>query len=210
MRTVYIIDSNYPEDHYAERADGIVAQYILKALGIKADLRIALDRKHFRKAVKRALHAGCDVLHVSTHGNEESIAVCNDQRGSGLPEGYEWREFVDLFQGRYDPPTALVMSACNGASIGLAQAFTVAKKRPTIIIGSSDGRSPADYVAAWALLYRRFKRKGIKRNVAQQALEDIGAVVHRNFRYLRWDDKRARYLRYPGVGARFDVIERSK
>lgn len=209
MKTVYIIDSNYPEDHYAERADGIVAQQILKALGIKADLRLALDRDHFRKAVRRALKAGCDVLHVSTHGDAKSIAICNDRPGSGLPEGFSWKEFVGLFQGRYDAPTALVMSACNGASSGLARTFAAAKKRPKIIIGSSDDQFPADYVAAWALLYRHFKRKGIKRNVAQRALADISAVVHKNFRYLRWDDKRARYRRYPGPGARFDVIERA-
>ncbi|MBY0250376.1 MAG: hypothetical protein K2X54_03175, partial [Methylobacterium organophilum] len=66
----------------------------------------------------------------------------------------------------------------------------------------------AHYVAAWALLYRRFKRSGIDRDAAQQALEDICAVVHKDFRYLRWDDGRERYLRYPGLHARFDVIER--
>lgn len=210
MRKVYIIDSNYPEDHYSGLADGIVAQYILKALGIDADLRLALDRKHFGKAVDRALKAGCDVLHISTHGNDSSIALCNDLRGGDLPEGYDWPEFVDLFQGRYDPPTAFVMSACGGASMRLAQTFTDAKKRPKIIIGSSDDRSPADYVAAWALLYRRFKRKGIKRDVAQKALEDIAAVVHKNFRYFRWDDQRNRYLRYPSTGSLFDVNERAK
>jgi len=208
MKTVYIIDSNYPADHYAERADGIVAQHILKALGIQTDLRLALDREHFRKAVRRALRQGCDVLHISTHGDDDSIAVCNDHPGSGLPEGFHWDEFVSLFQGRYDAPTALVMSACNGASTRLAQAFAAARNRPKIIIGSSDERYPADYVAAWALLYRRFKRKGIKRGVAQRALADISAAVHKNFRYLRWDDGRKRYLRYPGTGARFDIIER--
>jgi len=35
MRTVYIIDSNYPKDHYLDRADGPIAQQILKALGIR-------------------------------------------------------------------------------------------------------------------------------------------------------------------------------
>ena len=77
-----------------------------------------------------------------------------------------------------------------------------------MIIGSTDERYPADYVAAWALLYRRFKRKGIDIDAAQQVLEEICAVVHKNFRYLRWDDERERYLRYPGTDSRFDVIER--
>lgn len=208
MKKVYIVDSNYPADHYAERADGIVAQHILKALGIRADLRLALDREHFRKAVRRALRKGCDVLHVSTHGDADSIGICGGHPGSGDPEGFAWDEFVELFQGRHEAPTALVMSACNGAARALARAFAVAERRPMIIIGSSDERYPADYVAAWALLYRRFKRKGIRRKVARRALADIAAVVHPNFRYLRWDEGRRTYLHYPGIGTRFDVVER--
>jgi hypothetical protein len=207
MRTVYIIDSNYPKDHYQDRADGAIAQHILKALGIRADLRLALDREYFKKAVTRATKAGCDVLHISTHGDEDGIAICNDISGTKLPQGYEWDEFVNLFQGPYNAPTALVMSACNGASIKLARAFSKVKKRPNIIIGSIDDRYPADYVAAWALLYRRFKRYGIDRETAKQAIEDICAVVHENFRYLRWDDERERYLRYPGIGTRFDIVQ---
>jgi hypothetical protein len=208
LRKVYIIDSNYPEDHFLDRADGAIAQHILKALGVRPDLRLALDRDHFRMAVTRATRARCDILHISTHGDENGIAICNDVRGSRLPQGFEWEEFVGLFQGSYDAPDALVMATCNGASSGLARAFSRVDKRPNIIIGSTDERYPVDYVAAWALLYRRFKRSGINRDAAQRALEDICAVVHRNFRYLRWDDERERYLRYPGTGTRFDVMER--
>lgn len=204
---VFIIDSNYPEDYYSECADGIVAQHILKALGIAADLRLALDRERFAKAVRRALRKGCDVLHVSTHGNDESIALCNDQRGSGQHEGLDWDEFVELFQGRYDAPTALVMSACCGASTALGAAFAAVDRRPKIILGSSDDRRPADYVAAWALLYRAFREQGIKRRVAQEVLAGICATVHRNFRYLRWDDNRQRYLQYPGAAKLFEVKE---
>lgn len=208
MKKVYIIDSNYPEDHFRDTADGRVAQHILKALGIRADLRLALDRRHFEKSVARAIKARCDVLHVSTHGNDEGIALCNDVRGGELPEGYEWDGFVDLFQGPHDAPKALAMSACNGAAKGLATAFTNVSKRPGIIFGSTDERPPADYVAAWTLLYRRFRRSGITRPAAQRALGDIYAVVHGTFRYMRWDDERGRYLRFPGTGAQFDVMER--
>lgn len=208
MKKVYIVDSNYPEDHFGDRADGVTALHILKALGINADLRLALDREHFRRAVTRALKARCDVLHVSTHGNAEGIATCNDVRGSGRTEGFLWEEFVGLFQDSHQAPTALVMSACNGASAGLAEAFTSANSRPKLIIGSTDKRYPADYVAAWALLYRHFKTSGIDRACAQAALKAICASVHRKFLYWRWDDERRRYLRYPGSSTRFDIVER--
>ena len=115
MKTVYIIDSNYPVDHYLDRADGAITQNILKALGIKADLRLALDREYFKKAVTRATKAGCNVLHISTHGDEDGILVCTDSNDprSKLPQGYIWKEFVGLFQGPFDAPDALVMSACK-------------------------------------------------------------------------------------------------
>jgi hypothetical protein len=206
LKKVYVIDSNYPVDHFFERADGIIVQHVLRALGIRADLKLALDRDHFRKAVVRAIKAECDVVHVSTHGNEHGIAVCNDI--SQLPQGFDWPEFVGLFQGPGRPPQALVMAACNGATSNLAKAFSNVPKRPKIIIGSTDERYPADYVAAWALLYRRFKHSGIKRDAAREVLQQICAVVHENFRYLRWDEKRGRYLRYPGTGQQFDVLER--
>jgi len=32
LKKVFIIDSNYPKDHYLDRADGPIAQQILKAL----------------------------------------------------------------------------------------------------------------------------------------------------------------------------------
>jgi hypothetical protein len=117
--------------------------------------------------------------------------------GKRATPGFEWPEFVELFQVNYEPPQVLVMAACNGASPNLAKAFSNVPKRPKIIIESTDERYPADYVAAWALLYRRFERSGINRDAAQEVLEQICAVVHENFRYFRWDEERERYLRYP-------------
>jgi hypothetical protein len=207
MKTVYIIDSNYPEDHYLDRADGAIAQYILKALNIGADLRLALDREYFEAAVRRALKDGCDVLHISCHGDDDGIGLTDDDPDIPSRQGIHWNDFVQLFQGRRDPPQALVMSACCGASSKLASAFTEATKRPEMIIGSTDKRPAADYVAAWSLLYRVFRKKGIEKEPTHYVLQDICAVVNENFRYLRWDDERKRYLRYPGKATQFEVVE---
>jgi len=99
------------------------------------------------------------------------------------------------------------MSACCGAASGLGHAFGRVSKRPNIIIGSTDKRYAADYVAVWALLYRGFKRSGINRDSAQELLGNICAVVHRNFRYLRWDDDGGRYRHFPGTGMQYQVSE---
>jgi hypothetical protein len=177
VKTVFIVDSNYPKDHYLERADGEIAQQILKALNIKADLRLALDREYFGKAVKRALNQKCDVLHISCHGDDEGIGLCSDDPDSDQPMGLDWKQLADLFQDHDHTPVALIMSACCGAASGLGDAFTRVSKRPSIIIGSTDKRYPADYVAAWSLIYRKFKRSGIDKETAQLVLEDVCAVV---------------------------------
>ena len=202
MRKVFIVDTNYPEDFYADRADGAIAQQIFKALGIKADLRLALDRKHFDKAVHRACRYRCDVLHVCCHGDKDGIGLCNDRKG------FAWDHFVELFENH--APKAIVMSACCGASDDLANAFAEAPLRPEIIIGSSDERYPTDYVAAWGLLYRRFDRSGITKQAAQRVLADICATVNPSFRYLRWDENAARYRKFPGGGRNYEVTEVEK
>jgi hypothetical protein len=207
VKTVFIIDSNYPKDHYLERADGSIAQQILKALNITADLRLALDRECFERAVSRASKKGCDVLHISCHGDDNGIGLCSDDPRSRGPMGLSWDELTALFQDNGRAPTALVMSACCGAATGLGKAFGGVSNRPKIIIGSTDPRPPADYVAAWGLLYRRFKRSGIHRDVAQAALRDICAVVHKHFRYLRWDENSDSYRHFPRVGTEYEVSE---
>ncbi len=205
MPTVFIIDSNYPKDHYLDRSDGAAAQKILSTLNIKADIRLALDREYFRKAVNRALKRKCDVLHISCHGDNEGIGLCSDDPDSSQPMGFSWDEMAGLFQGHDHSPKALVMSACCGAASGIGKAFEKVEKRPKIIIGSTDERYIYDYVAAWALLYRSFKKSGITRDAAQKVLQEICAVVHENFRYLRWDDERSHYRTYPGTGAQYEV-----
>jgi hypothetical protein len=202
MKTVFIIDTNYPEDHYHDRADGTIAQHILKAIGITADFRLAMNEVYLKKSIRRALAQKCDVIHLSCHGDDDGIGICD---GSEL----SWEHFADLFQAYESPPKALVMSSCRGAADGIKNAFENVPKRPTIIVGTTADKYPADYVAAWALLYRDFKRNGIDKGTAQEALKNICAVVDESFRYLRWDDTASKYLRFPGVRKKYEVIEKT-
>lgn len=45
--------------------------------------------------------------YLHTHGDENGIAIWDDVRGSRLPQGFEWEEFVGLFQGSYGALTPL-------------------------------------------------------------------------------------------------------
>ena len=101
------------------------------------------------------------------------------------------------------------MSSCRGAATGIKDAFEKVQTRPTLIVGTTADKYPADYVAAWALLYRDFRRNGIEKGTAQEALKSICAVIDDSFRYFRWDDDAGKYLRFPKVGQRFEVVESS-
>jgi hypothetical protein len=70
-----------------------------------------------------------DVLHLSCHGDDKGIAVTDNKN-------VDWPDLAALFTENNYQPSALVMSACCGASDGLAEAFEgKSRMRPNIIFG---------------------------------------------------------------------------
>ena len=61
---VFIVKSAYPRDFFVERLDGLAACSFPSLLGTKSELRLALDKAHFKKAVRD--HLG----HTWIHGVE--------------------------------------------------------------------------------------------------------------------------------------------
>lgn len=80
-------------------------------------------------------------------------------------------------------------------------------KRPEIIFGSSDERSYGEYTVAWAILYRRFKKDGINKDSAKQALKEIHAVVSDKFLYRRWNTAQGEYVFYPRKGETYEITK---
>lgn len=197
---VFIIESSYPEDFYKQQLDGIAAQGILNILGIRNELRFALDREYFEKAIADAKTQNCTVIHLSCHGDEDGIALASNYQPS-------WDKFADLFQRNKWCPKALVMSSCCGATSGIRRAFKKKVKRPEIIFGSSDERSYGEYTVAWAILYRRFKKDGINKDSAKQALKEIHAVVSDKFLYRRWNTAQGEYVFYPRKGETYEITK---
>jgi hypothetical protein len=202
LMKVFVIESSYPDDFYAERIDGVLTSELLKLLRASPRLRFSLDLKHFQKAVEEAARDKFDVLHISCHGDDDGIALTDNTQLS-------WQRFVQCFQTLPQCPAALVMSACCGAAAGIGEAFSQVMIRPNIIFGSTDERYFSEYAVAWALLYKEFK-SGVTRDAAQAALRKISAVVHEEFRYRRWDDERQKYLLFPGSGKTYEIVERSQ
>jgi hypothetical protein len=49
---VFIIESSYPKDFYNQRLDGLVAQNLLNTMAIPNELKLAVDREFFEKAIR--------------------------------------------------------------------------------------------------------------------------------------------------------------
>jgi hypothetical protein len=195
---VLIVESSYPKDFYSQKLDGIAAQGILNILGVRNELRFVLDREYFKKAIAHAKAQNCDLIHLSCHGGEDGIALPDDYQPS-------WDKFADFFQENKWCPKALVMSSCCGATRGIRDAFKNKPNRPEIIFGSSDERSYGEYTVAWAILYHHFKKDGIDKDSAKQALKEIHAVVSDKFLYRRWSASQHEYRSYPGRGEKYEI-----
>lgn len=200
---VFIIESSYPKDFYRQKLDGVAAQSILNILGVENELRFVLDHEHFGHAIADAKRWNCNLLHLSCHGDEDGIALADNHQPS-------WDDFADFFQQHKWCPTALVMSSCCGLTSGIRKAFQKTTKRPGIIFGSSDERSYGEYTVAWAILYHRFKRDGVNKDVAQQALKEVHAVVSDKFLYRRWSSSGGEYLSYPKKADRYAITNARK
>ena len=203
---VYIIEANEPVDFFDERLDGAATKALLNAFDIKCMYRMALDKDNLEKALLEACRDRYDCIHLSCHGDTGGISIAGRQF-------ITWNEFSIIFQNERNMPGTIVMAACKGGTIGMPRAFINKLNRPTIIFGSTESLSFEAYCTAWTILYTnlRFisvtKGKGKKVEVpsARRALWKICACVNKSFVYRRYDGKKARYVRYPPLGAQFEI-----
>jgi hypothetical protein len=148
-----------------------------------------------------AANDGYDVLHLSCHGDDAGIAVTDNKH-------VDWSDLAALFEKNNYRPSALIMSACCGASDGLAAAFEgTSRMRPNIIFGSTDSRDYNEYALAWTILYNKFHSEGVHRDVAQEALKEIHATGGNTFRYMRWDGAKKLYRNFPIIGKSYRIEE---
>lgn len=203
MMKVFIIESSYPRDFYLKSLDGASVQGLLNNLRIRNDIRMAIDRSHFRWALGAAARWKASVLHISCHGDENGIALADDYRMT-------WDELSGVFDAYKFCPEALVMSSCCGASRGIGSSFASRQNRPKIIFGSQDKRFYGEYAVAWSILYNLFNVKGVNREVAQLALKQINVVVNPTFVYRRWDEQLMNYRLYPPANTYYEIQGRVK
>ena len=198
---IIIAESGDPEDFYKQELDGPATYQLLRLLGLQPDLRYVIDGKRLRAAIQLATSQKTDVFHLSCHGDEDGIYLCNDEKVT-------WSKLSRLFQSGAYCPDAIVMSTCCGASIGIADEFEKKNKRPLIIFGTTEELAYSRFAVAWSILYRRFNiSSGATRKAAHTALKHICAVVDSSFLYYGWDTKNEEYVVHPEEGTTYKVME---
>jgi len=73
----------------------------LNNLGIRNELRLAMDREYFQKAIADAKTSDCTVIHLPCHGNKDGVALTSNYQPS-------WDKFASFFQNIRWCPKALL------------------------------------------------------------------------------------------------------
>ena len=197
---VFIIESNYPSDFYEGKLDGAALKDVLTLMGIDVTLKYVLDIEHFGKAVTECCEGNFDILHISSHGDENGIALADNR----CPN---WQVFAQYFSKQNSCPDALIMAVCCGAASGIGEAMARVENGPEIIFGSTKSLKYVDYLVAWSILYRSFLKFRITKKAARLAMQQITAVIHQSFVYRRWDISRGKYLSYPPKNIKYVISE---
>jgi len=200
---VLVAEASYPKDFYNQTLDGVSAHNLLQTMHVHAEMHLVITPHFLKEAIEKASRENFNIIHLSCHGDDDGIDV-------GLPRkdhSLVWSKFVELFQNVEAEVPALVMSTCCGAASGIYKAFSVCKKRPDFIFGSTKELGYSKYAVAWAILYHRMARDGVCRDTARLALEQINAVVDRSFIYRRWSEEEEKYLKWPSSESKFRVID---
>jgi hypothetical protein len=189
LESVFIVESVDSEDFYLRRLDGHAANEILKIIGTRTEYRVAFTKPFVERAISEAAEGNFQVLHFSSHGNDEEVILTNGVRLS-------WSEFAELIRPVSGLDRALVMSTCGGGDRELTKALVEAGVIFGWVFGSTaDIVYFTDACLAWSILYNRLTDHGFERDELMKSLEAINAAIVGDFVYRRWDGKK--YRRHP-------------
>ena len=189
---VFIAESVFPEDFYADDREGHVVEAMARVLHWKATYKIALNAETLCRAIKASSSGGYDILHLSCHGSAKGIQLTDETELS-------WSELADCFQQVERIPQALVISSCVGGDGGIARAFRDRKRRPSVIFGA-EGKATRRITftgacITWPILYTALAKGGLTRDAFKDAVTKMNLITKHEFVYRRWHD--GKYRRYP-------------
>jgi hypothetical protein len=189
--SVYIVESNSPEDFFLNRLDGLAASEVLKVRGVPYRYKVVFNRAMLERAITDAARLHPWVFHISCHGNENGIVLAD---GTPIP----WSELARLCRDLAAPRCALVNASCEGCSDALASAFGRSSHQFGFVFGATKPVGFTDSCIAWSILYNEIAQAG-NGNITtlRRAMTRINAAIEGSFVYIRWDKDKKRYFSFP-------------
>ena len=149
---VFILESEGASDLVDRRSEGEGLERLLPLMEYKCVLRKADCRAAFLNHLEVFSRSGCEILHISCHGNTQ---------GLGLTNG-DFVTWVELFAAlkKTNVPFILNLSSCEATGQDeLIKLFNSSDDRPFMIAGSSESLTWDEAFIAWGLIYRAHTSK---------------------------------------------------
>jgi hypothetical protein len=189
--SVFIVESLSFEDEAAERLEGRILQNILKLSKKESAYVYIRTRRELEEVLKRFEESRMRYLHISCHGNQDSIVLTLDTIAFG--------DFGELLAPHMSERPRLFCSACQVVNEELASAV-FQRSGCRSIIGPNKKISFGDAAVMWASFYHLVFREdpeGMNRERILSVLERICGAFSVPFTYFRSTDVRPFFKKEP-------------
>lgn len=191
---VFIAESNDPTNIYQGQMPGAAAREVLRAGGVRATYRAAVNTKMLERAIEEAKGVDYKVFHLQCHADDTKILLTDKTY-------IEWDTAVNMFGDLATPDRIFVNSACKGGHASVAEAFEKTEHRFGHILGPTGDATFYDLCIAWAILYNEMA------NADTTGEMDIVQVLHRSVRKINHaiDAGRFAYMKWQSVVESYEI-----
>jgi len=178
LNSVFIIESEGAGDLVDRRTEGEGLQRLLSLCNRKSTLRKVTTRQEFEREINIFAASGCNILHLSCHGNEAGIGFTD---GSTMT----WAQLFAVLDGNISDKYLFLSSCAPMSNSRLIDLFGTSDRPPFLIAGSTQSLTWRDAFVAWTLLYNALSCKETPLAI-RNALAAYHLVSDGDFRVQIW------------------------
>jgi hypothetical protein len=179
---VFIIESVYLEDEKEPKREGQIISQVLEMSRKNCEYHYIRTKKELRKFLKLFIKSQYRYLHLSCHGDEESLATTFDD--------VSFKELADFLRGN-EHRFRLFLSSCLMASSKGNLAKTIMPATNCISILGPDGTIGfGDAAVFWSSLYHlmfKYDSDGMKGKLLRKAAQSLADIYSLHFNYFGKD-----------------------
>jgi hypothetical protein len=141
------------------------------------------SRAEFENEVKIFARSGCDILHISAHGNADGIGFTNGDTLS-------WSELYTLLLPSIHDKYLLLSSCSSFGSNQLIRLFEASDRRPFVVFGTPENVLWPQAFLAWVLVYHALNADEEPAEALRRALAAAYLATGRSFHACVFIDER--------------------